>query len=615
MDALQAAAPAPSSTELARSAPSLVALLERNAATRGASIAARTWRDGRWTDSSWAELARRVRAASDGLVARGVARGDRVAVLSETRLEAVIADLAILAAGAITVPVYPSELPQQCRSLLASVGATWAFCDGEVQASKLRELADVGAVFRFDGPPAGPRESTLAELERAGEARGREHRRGYEERVAAIGPGDVACIIFTSGTTGRPKGVVLTQDSFLYCSAAYMSFGVMGEEQTGLMFLPLAHVMGKMVVSTWLDAGGALAFARSIETVLEDAGETHPTVMAAPPRLFEKAFAAIVSKGTLAPGAKGRLFRMAMDAFDAWNAAIDAGRPHGSARLALARVLVFPKVARMVRERFGGRMRYLLSGSAPLSNRVARFFELIGLPLHQGYGLSETTGVACFTPPGRRHVGTVGPPLPGTEIRLAPDGEVLIRNRGLMRGYWNDPAATAEAFEDGWLRSGDIGEWDGDGCIRITDRKKELIKTSGGKYVAPAQLESGLRADPLVSNAMVHGDGRKFVSALVTLNEPNVRAWAATAGIALGEPLASDPRVRARLQLVVDALNAELPRYATVKRFAVVPGDFSVAGGELTPTLKLRRKAIAERHREVLDAFYAEAEERVPTVH
>jgi long-chain acyl-CoA synthetase len=540
-----------------------------------------------------------------------------VAVISETRVEAVIADLAILAAGAITVPIYPSELAQQVRLLAARAGARWAFCDGEVQAAKVRDAdgeLPLGAVIRFDGAPAGPRERTLDGLEREGGAWGRDHPDGYAARVRSVGPGDVACIVFTSGTTGRPKGVVLTHDNWLYCAAAYTRIGIMSASQVGLMFLPLAHVMGKMVISTWLEAGAALVFARSIETVLDDAAATHPTAMAAPPRLFEKAFTAIVSKGASAPGAKGRLFRMAMAGFDEWVVSCDAGAPRANLRLAVGKALVFPKVASAVRERFGGRMQLLLSGSAPLSNRVARFFELIGLPIHQGYGLSETSGVASVTPPTRRHVGTVGPPLPGSELRLAADGEVLIRNRGLMRGYWEDPAATEEVLEDGWLRSGDIGEWDADGCLRITDRKKDLIKTSGGKFVAPQQLESALRAEPLVANAMVHGDGRKFVSALVALNEPNVRAWAAASGIAISEPLAGDPRVQARIQAAIDAMNAELPRYATVKRFAIVP-DFSQAGGELTPTLKLRRKAVAEKYRAVLDGFYVESEAPGPTIH
>jgi len=370
--------------------------------------------------------------------------------------------------------------------------------------------------------------------------------------------------------------------------------------------------MGWMVVATWLEGGAALAFARSVETVLEDAGDLHPTVLAAPPRLFEKAFTAIVSKGLAAPGVRGQLFRRALHAFDGYVAARDSGRPFASVDLAVARALVFPRLARAVRERFGGRMELLVSGSAPLSTRVQRFFELLGLPILQGYGLSECAGTATITPPGQVRAGTVGPPLPGSTIRIAGDGEILLRNPALMRGYWRDPAATAEALAGGWLHTGDIGELDPDGYLRITDRKKDLIKTSGGKYVAPQLMESGLRADPLVSNAFVHGDGRRFVSALLTLNEENARRWAEASGVALEGPLEAHPAIEARLQAAVDAVNAQLPRYATVKRFAVVP-EFTQAGGELTPTLKLRRKAIAEKHRAVLEAFYAEAE--TPTLH
>ena len=595
--------------DLPRGAASIPALLERAAAANATSCAARSRRDGGWVDVSWAEIERRVRRIADGLAARGVRPGDRVALLSETRLEAVLAQLGILAAGAVAVPIYPSELPRQVRNLLASSGATWAFCDGAVQADKLEavrpELPALEGAVRFDGAPRGPFEHTLEGLEREGEAYGRAHPAAHGERVRALRPGDVACIIFTSGTTGAPKGVVLAHDAWLYCAAAFPRVGVLTGDQVALMFLPLAHVMGWMVVACWLQTGASLAFARSIEKVLEDAAETHPTCMAAPPRLFEKAFGGIVSKGLAAPGLKGRLFRRAMAAFEEWAAARDAGRPYASIDLTLGKALVFPKIAAAVRERFGGRMELLISGSAPLGSRIARFFELIGMPILQGYGLTECAGTATVTPPSRLHLGTVGPPLPGSEIRLAPDGEILVRNPALMQGYWQDPAATAEALQDGWLRTGDIGELDGDGCVRITDRKKDLIKTSGGKFVAPQLLEAGLRADALVSNALVHGEGRRFVSALVALNEENVRRWAEASGIPLEGPIADSPRVHARIQATVDALNAQLPRYATIKRFALVP-DFSVAGGELTPTMKLRRKAIAERHRHVLDAFYAE---------
>lgn len=592
-------------SDVPRGARSVVGLLDARARERPGACAARVHAGGGWTDVSWGELARRVRAASDGLVAAGLRAGDRVAVLSETRLEAVVADLAVLAAGGVTVPIYPSELARRCGELLALSGAAWAFHDGDAQAAKLREvrpgLPALREAFRLVGAPADG-ERTLADLARAGEAAARPG--AYEARAAALGPGDVACLVFTSGTTGRPKAVVLTHDNFLYCAAAFGRVGVMTEGQVGLMFLPLAHVMGKMVVSTWLGAGATLAFARAIDTVLEDAAATRPTAMAAPPRLFEKAYGAAVAKGRAEPGAKGWLFRTALEGFEAWSAAADAGRAGGGWKLALGRALVFPKVARAVSDRFGGRMRFLVSGSAPLSTKVSRFFSLLGLPILQGYGLTESTGCGCATPPDRLHVGTVGPPLPGGEVRIAPDGEILLRNPGVMRGYWDDPAATAEALRDGWLRTGDVGELDPDGCLRITDRKKELIKTSGGKFVAPQAIESALRSDPLVANALVHGDGRNYVTALVTLAEDAVRRWAEAEGHALAAPLAEDPRVRARIQAAVDGVNADLPRYATVKRFAIVPGDFSQAGGELTPTLKLRRRFCAEKYAAVLDALY-----------
>jgi long-chain acyl-CoA synthetase len=324
------------------------------------------------------------------------------------------------------------------------------------------------------------------------------------------------------------------------------------------------------------------------------------------PRIFEKAYNAVVSKGLSTPGLKGKLFRLAMESFDEYVKAQEQGRTYSSLGLLVARRLVFPRAAAALREKFGGRMGSFISGGAPLSPKIAWFFQELGFTILEGYGLTESSAASFVNRPGANRIGTVGPPVPGTEVRIAEDGEILIRGGGVMKEYHRNPAATAEVLKDGWLHTGDIGFVDEAGHLKITDRKKDIIVTAGGKNVAPQNLENDLKTDPLVSQAMVHGDRRKFLSALVTLDEEHARAWAVANGIAPGAPLHDDPRVVARIQQTVDAVNAKLPSYATIKRFAILPRDFSQETGELTPTLKVKRKVVTQRHQALLDAFYVE---------
>jgi long-chain acyl-CoA synthetase len=322
-----------------------------------------------------------------------------------------------------------------------------------------------------------------------------------------------------------------------------------------------------------------------------------------PPRVFEKVLAGAVASGCGQTGPRGWLFRRAMAAFEHWSAAQDRGEPCRDPRMLLAR-LVLPRAGQAVSHRLGRRIRLLLSGSAPLSPRVGRFFESIGIDLIEGYGMTETSAGSIVNRPGRSRHGAVGQPAPGTEVALAADGEVLIRSPGLMRGHWMDQEATAAALKDGWMHTGDVGALDAEGTLRIVDRKKDLIITSGGMKVSPQSLESELESDPLVSHALVHGNRRPYLTAVLALDEAAVRRWAGPAGLAPGEALADSGAVRARLQATVDAVNARLPRYATLKRFAILRGDFTVVGGELTPTMKLRRAACEQHLGPVLDALY-----------
>jgi long-chain acyl-CoA synthetase len=332
-----------------------------------------------------------------------------------------------------------------------------------------------------------------------------------------------------------------------------------------------------------------------------------PTVMPAVPRIFEKAYNTVVSKGLSEHGLKGTLFRAAMEGFDAWVTANAQGRRAGGFGYFVARKLVFPKVAAAVKARFGGRLRLCISGAAPLSTRIAWFFDHVGLQILEGYGLTETAAGTVVNRPGQNRIGTVGQPVPGTEIRIAEDGEILIKGGGVMKEYYGNPAATAEVLKDGWLATGDIGEIDEAGCLRITDRKKDIIVTAGGKNVAPQNLEGELKSEPLISQVVVHGDRRKFLSALITLNPESARKWAQENGVtAPPERLHEDPRVRERIQKAIDALNSRQASYSTIKAFAILPRELTQEEGEITPTLKVKRKVVGERYKAILDGFYQE---------
>jgi long-chain acyl-CoA synthetase len=591
-------------------AANLVAVFEETAQRCGNQTAVNHKKNGKWETVSWSELARRSRAVADGLAAWGIKPGDRVAVIGETNLEWILADLGILGAGAITVTIYQSNLPHECHYILENSGAKLVFCDTEIQAAKIREvksrLPELKGLICAAGAKPGGFEQTLAQLEAAGSEFAKANPGAHAARVASIPSDAPASFIYTSGTTGNPKGVVLTHGNWAYEATAVATLDLVRPDDMVLMFLPMAHSFAKVIEAVWFATGSSCAFVESMEKIVDNAGEIRPTVMPSVPRIFEKAYNAVVSKGLATPGLKGKLFKMTMEGFDEWASGMEQGVDRPNWKFKLGRKLVFPKLASALKERFGGRMRLFVSGGAPLSAKINHFFSFVGLTILEGYGLTESSAGTFVNRPGKNKIGTVGPPVPGTEVKIAEDGEILIKGPCIMKEYYANPAATAEALHDGWLATGDIGEVDADGCLRITDRKKDIIVTAGGKNVAPQNLENELKTDSLISQVLIHGDKRKFISALVTLNPETAAKWAAEHGVPEGTPLHAVPKLLARIQDTVDALNARTPSYSSIKRFVVLPRDFTQESGELTPTLKLKRKVVTKNNQALLDSLYEE---------
>lgn len=573
---------------------------------------------GAWQQLSWKQMAERVRNLSEGLVGLGVQKGDRVGILSSTRVEFSLADMATFGAGGIVVAIYQSNTPAEVQYVVADSGLEVIFAENETQLAKLRlereRMPKLRKVILFSGSPEpsdGDWVTTLAAVEEEGAKLRAKDPEAFDRRVAGILPDDPACFLYTSGTTGDPKGVILTHKNWCYEAEAVSRVGICASDDAILLFLPLAHSFAKVIEAAWWHLGATMAFAESTDKVVQNAGEIRPTVLPAVPRVFEKVYNTVVATGTSNPGLRGRLFRWALAHFERYVEARQEGRTYGGLGWELAKKLVWSKVARTVREdRLGGRVRIFVSGGAPLSRKIAYFFDMLGFKVLEGYGLTETAAATCVNPPHRIKIGTVGPGVPGTELRVAEDGELLVRGAGVMAGYYNRPEATAEAFDEGgWFRTGDIAEIDEDGYVRITDRKKDLIVTAGGKNVAPQKLENALKTEPIISQVMVYGDRRKYLTALITVQEEHARKLAAEAGVSFSSyaELTQKPIVREAVKAAIDRLNQTLPSYETIKDFRILEQDFSQETGEMTPTLKVKRKFTAQKYKAILDSMYDEA--------
>lgn len=584
-----------------------------------AKTAALVKRAGTWQEVTWGEVLERTRRLSEGLLRLGIAPGDRVCIFAQTGLEWCLADLAIQAAGAVPVPIYGSDTPDEIAYIVNDSGAKTIIFDhdrpdgkGGGRWTRLRSagsrMPTVERSIAFElASNVKERLVGFGELEALGEESLKASPGAFEERARQIGPEDLNCILYTSGTTGLPKGVMLTQGNWTSQARAISGAGVLTAGDVVLLFLPLAHSFARVVEAAWVGQGFTLAFAEAIEKAADNAAEVKATVMPAVPRVFEKAYSKVTADGAAQTGVQGKLFAWAMRQFEEYAAARISGRETTSTQWALARRIVFSKIAQKLKDRFGGKMRLFVSGGAPLSRKIGLFFDVCGLVILEGYGLTETSAPTHVNRPGKARLGTVGQPFPDTDVRIAPDGEILLRGPMIMKGYYKMPEATASVLdEEGFFHTGDIGEVDPDGYLTITDRKKDLIKTSGGKYIAPQELENALKTEPLVSQVAILGDKRRFVSALMTLSEESLAKLAQERnlqGLSYAE-LTARPEVRERIQAAVDALNSRLPSYATVKKFALLNQDWSQQSGELTPKMSVKRKVVAEKYKSLIDGLY-----------
>ena len=572
-------------------------------------------RSGQIEGISSQELFERIRDVSLGLSSLGVGSGDRVAILSESRPEWVICDMAALLLGAATVPIYPTLNEGQVRYILADAGARVAIVSTKVQLEKVQAvrhlLPDLGAVVLLD-EAAASKASVLGLQEVA--ARGHAQMNStwgtakeFRERARTVRPDQLATVIYTSGTTGEPKGVMLTHANLVSNLYAAEEVLDLHSDDVALSFLPLSHGFERMASFLYLLTGTTMIFAESFDTIGRDIGLVKPTMVTGVPRVYEKMQARILEKGQAAGGAKAALFRWAIGAGTRRAKADLRGKwvnPLTAVQAALADRLVFAKI----RDGVGGRLRIIVSGSAPLPSNVLEFFVGIGLPIIEGYGLTETAPILTVNPPKALRVGTVGKPVRDVEIRIAPDGEILARGANVMAGYYNKPEATADVLKNGWFHTGDIGVIDASGYLAITDRKKDLLVTSGGKKIAPQPIENTLKRSPLVAEAVLLGDRQRYATALIVPDFAVLERRLKELGRPASDraQLVKRDDVQGLYDEIVDGLNRELSQYERIKRFALLPREFTIDSGELTPTLKVKRKVVEEKWREVIAGLYAE---------
>jgi long-chain acyl-CoA synthetase len=580
---------------------SLADLPGRNAAQSPAGAAfARKGGGDRWTTTSWRDFAADVDAVAKGLIASGVEPGGRVGLMSRTRYEWTLVDFATWSAGGVVVPIYETSSAEQVQWILSDSGAVLAVVEtpahretvGLVEA-QLAGLTDVVVIAEGGLDALRAKGTSVSDADLAA-------------RRAGLDRSSLATVIYTSGTTGRPKGCELTHGNFLDLAenaTEKLKDVVLADGASTLLFLPLAHVFARFIEVLCVSAKARMGHSADIKTLLDDFAGFQPTFVLAVPRVFEKIYNSAEAKA--AGEGKGRIFLRAATVAIAHSEARDADGPGLFLRL---QHLVFDRlVYGKLRAAMGGKVQYAVSGGAPLGTRLGHFYRGIGLVILEGYGLTETTAPVCVNTPDKVKIGTVGPPLPGSGVRIADDGEILVQGNGVFRGYHDNRQATADAVVDGWFHTGDIGDLDRDGYLRITGRKKEILVTAGGKNVAPAVLEDRLRSHPLVSQCIVVGDQKPFIAALVTLDEEMWPLWAKSHGVedVSIEQARTNPAVREALQHAVDRANEAVSKAESIRKFTVLKGDFTEANGYLTPSLKLKRNIVMKDFAEDVEKLYS----------
>ena len=569
---------------------------------------------GEWKGISSADFSYSVRALSLGLNALGIQPGDRVAILSENRPEWAISDYAVLCAGAWSVPIYPTLPAHQIAPLLKDSGARAIFVSSLEQLGKVltirAQCPALEYVISFDaGPPGEPGFLAFGQAVDRGRSSLDMNPAAFEQRARRVRPDDVATIIYTSGTTGEPKGAMLTHGNFVSNVLGAIQVVPITGDATALCFLPLSHVSDRMLDYAYLYQGSSIAYAESVERLKENFLEVNPHCFGAVPRVYEKVSARILDKVEAGGGFKKKLFAWAVAvgkeklSYDQRAAPVPAGM---ALRAKIADALVFKKI----RHALGTRFRFAVSGGAPLSRELAEFFWSAGVTIYEGYGLTETSPVICVNGPHAWRLGTVGRPIPGVEVRIAPDGEILTRGPHVMKGYFNKPEATAEAIDaEGWFHTGDIGQLDADGYLAITDRKKDVIVLAGGKKAAPQPIEQELKKSAYIGLPIVLGDRHKFLAALIVPNFERVREFAAQKKISFEpETIDANPEIRDLFQKEIDAYNADKPHHEQIRAFALLPSDLTIEDGSITPTLKVKRRILETRYQNLIDRMYQAAE-------
>ncbi|MBI3072550.1 MAG: long-chain fatty acid--CoA ligase [Deltaproteobacteria bacterium] len=614
-------------------------MFQKRCEVSGPALAARQKQGGVWRDTTWRDYHAEVERVAFGLLALGLAKGDAVAVLGETCHTWCLADLGTMLAGGVNVGIYATNTAKQCAYILKDSRARVAFVQGRDQLAKIvaefREQSaekPVASSRERNGEPDGHGGRTLPlpdlrtvivwgeklngeaptefaitfdELLRRGDAHRSAHPNAIDERQDEVEPNDTALLIYTSGTTGPPKGAVLSHANVLSFQRAGVGIFDFRPDDMSFVFLPMCHA-AEHVVGFYgrIFHGIAGTFATSLETVITEVKDVRPTLFGSVPRIFEKVYAKVNTEVEKGSPVKRAIFRWAVDVgrrVKAKERAREWVPPH----LAVQHRVADKLVLRKVREAFGGRVRAFISGAAPISVDILEFFHACGMLVLEAYGLTEVSAVCTGNKIDDYRFGSVGKPIPGVDVRIAPDGEIIVKGPTVFSGYLNLKEATAEAIDgDGWFHTGDIGRFDSDGYLYITDRKKNLIVTAGGKNVAPANIENLVKADPIISQVIVHGDRRNFLTALVTVDKDEAARFAAANGFAAGDM--SHPKMRERVQKAIDAANAELARYEQVRKFVILQDDLSQESGELTPTLKVKRKVVEEKYRAVLDRMYAD---------